>query len=184
MTKSLEREYELMKINQILMKKRIIILTSIFLGIPSSIILVAIIMPFQTNGDPFYIPYYHNNVLSAIIPAYYYIILFPWLVIIDIVRINLISIPLLKRKIVRELISKEEKEFKILSNKQIIKITAYYFFGILTIFFGILWIISTMSLSAVLEGSIGMIMVIGGFSIIYWGYRSGKIKEKTIASPI
>jgi hypothetical protein len=31
-------------------------------------------------------------------------------------------------------------------------------------------------------GWIGMMTCIGGFSIIYWGYKLGKIKEKTIAS--
>ena len=48
---------------------------------------------------------------------------------------------------------------------------AGYFFGILTVLFGILWIVSTMTISVIIVGLPGLIMVIAGFSIIYWVYR-------------
>ena len=55
---------------------------------------------------------------------------------------------------------------------------AGYFFGIIIFLFGILWITSTMTISVIIIGSIGLLMVIGGFVIMYLGHRSGR-KKKT-----
>jgi hypothetical protein len=55
-----------------------------------------------------------------------------------------------------------------------------YFFGILIVLFGIIWITSTIPISVILVGSIGLIIVIGGFGIIYLGHRSGKKKKQEL----
>jgi hypothetical protein len=54
---------------------------------------------------------------------------------------------------------------------------AGYFFGIIIVLFGILWITSNIPLPVILVGLIGLITVIGGFGIMYLGHRSGR-KEK------
>ena len=55
-----------------------------------------------------------------------------------------------------------------------------YFFGILIVLFGIIWITSTIPISVILVGSIGLIIVIGGFGIIYLGHRSGRKKKQEL----
>lgn len=55
-----------------------------------------------------------------------------------------------------------------------------YFFGIIIVLFGIIWITSTIPLSLILVGSIGLIIVIGGFGIIYLGHRSGRKKKQEL----
>ena len=57
---------------------------------------------------------------------------------------------------------------------------AGYFFGILIVFFGFLWIRSTMTMSVILIGSIGLIIVIGGFVIIYLVHRAGRNKSQQL----
>ncbi len=57
---------------------------------------------------------------------------------------------------------------------------AGYFFGIIIVLLGILWITSTMTISVIFVGLIGLLMVIGGFSIIYLGHRSGKKKKQEV----
>jgi divalent metal cation (Fe/Co/Zn/Cd) transporter len=57
---------------------------------------------------------------------------------------------------------------------------AGYFFGILIVFFGFLWIISTMTMSVILIGSIGLIIVIGGFVIMYLVHRAGRNKSQQL----
>ncbi len=46
-----------------------------------------------------------------------------------------------------------------------------YFFGILIVLFGIIWIMSKIPISLILVGSIGLITVMGGFGFIYLGHR-------------
>jgi hypothetical protein len=46
------------------------------------------------------------------------------------------------------------------------KITGY-FFGIIIVLFGLLWIISAIPLSVILDGLIGLNIVILGFCILY-----------------
>jgi hypothetical protein len=57
---------------------------------------------------------------------------------------------------------------------------AGYFFGIIIVLFGIIWITSIIPISLILVGSIGLIMVIGGFGIIYLGHRSGRKKKQEL----
>lgn len=57
---------------------------------------------------------------------------------------------------------------------------AGYFFGIIIVLFGIIWITSIIPISLILVGSIGLIMVIGGFGIIYLGHRSGRKKNQEL----
>ena len=55
-----------------------------------------------------------------------------------------------------------------------------YFFGILIVLFGIIWITSIIPISIILVGSIGLIIVIGGFGIIYLSHRSGRNKKQEL----
>ena len=55
-----------------------------------------------------------------------------------------------------------------------------YLFGILIVLFGIIWITSIIPISIILVGSIGLIIVIGGFGIIYLGHRSGRKKKQEL----
>ena len=55
-----------------------------------------------------------------------------------------------------------------------------YFFGIIIVLFGIIWITSTIPLSLILVGSIGVIRVRGGFGIRYGGHRSGRKKKQEL----
>ncbi len=57
---------------------------------------------------------------------------------------------------------------------------AGYFFGIIIVLFGLLWITSTMTISVILVGLIGLLMVIGGFGIMYLGHRSGRKKKQEL----
>jgi divalent metal cation (Fe/Co/Zn/Cd) transporter len=57
---------------------------------------------------------------------------------------------------------------------------AGYFIGIIIILFGFLWIASTMTISIILVGSIGLMIVIGGFVIMYLGHRSRRNKAQQI----
>ncbi|HSL14543.1 MAG TPA: hypothetical protein VK882_09840 [Nitrososphaeraceae archaeon] len=57
------------------------------------------------------------------------------------------------------------------------KITGY-FFGVIMVLFGFLWITSTMTMSVIFIGSIGLMIVLGGFVIIYLGHRSGRKKKQ------
>jgi apolipoprotein N-acyltransferase len=57
---------------------------------------------------------------------------------------------------------------------------AGYFFGLIFVLLGILWITSTMTISVILVGLIGLLMVIGGFGIIYLGRRSGRKKKQEL----
>lgn len=59
------------------------------------------------------------------------------------------------------------------------KITGY-FFGIIIVLFGILWITSTMTISVILVGLIGLLMVIGGVGIMYLGHKSGRKKKQEL----
>ena len=59
------------------------------------------------------------------------------------------------------------------------KITGY-FFGIIIVLFGILWITSNIPLPVILVGLIGLITVIGGFGIMYLGHRSGRKKKQEL----
>jgi hypothetical protein len=56
------------------------------------------------------------------------------------------------------------------------KITGY-FFGIIIVLFGLLWIISTIPLSVILDGLIGLNIVILGFFILYSVHRAGRQKK-------
>jgi hypothetical protein len=51
---------------------------------------------------------------------------------------------------------------------------AGYFFGVIIVLFGFLWISSTMTLSVIIIGSIGLVIVLGGFVIMYLGHRNGR----------
>ena len=57
---------------------------------------------------------------------------------------------------------------------------AGYFFGIIIVLLGFLWIVSTMSISVILVGLIGLLMVIGGLAIMYLGHKSGRIKKQEL----
>ena len=57
---------------------------------------------------------------------------------------------------------------------------AGYFIGIIIVLVGLLWITSTMTISVVLIGLIGLLMVMGGFGIMYLGHRSGSNKKHEI----
>jgi hypothetical protein len=57
---------------------------------------------------------------------------------------------------------------------------AGYFFGIIIMLVGLLWITSTMTISVILVGLIGLLMVIGGFGIMYLGHRSGRKKKQEL----
>jgi hypothetical protein len=57
---------------------------------------------------------------------------------------------------------------------------AGYFFGIIIVLFGFLWITSTMTMSVILIGSIGLMIVIGGFVIVYLGHRAGRKKTQQL----
>jgi hypothetical protein len=57
------------------------------------------------------------------------------------------------------------------------KITGY-FFGVIIVLFGFLWIASTMTMSLIFIGSIGLTIILGGFVIIYLGHRSGRKKKQ------
>jgi hypothetical protein len=52
-----------------------------------------------------------------------------------------------------------------------------YFFGIIIVLFGLLWIISTIPLSVILDGLIGLNIVILGFFILYSVHRAGRQKK-------
>jgi hypothetical protein len=56
------------------------------------------------------------------------------------------------------------------------KITGY-FFGIIIVLFGLLWIISAIPLSIILDGLIGLNIVVLGFCIIYSVHRAGRQKK-------
>jgi cadmium resistance protein CadD (predicted permease) len=53
-----------------------------------------------------------------------------------------------------------------------------YFFGILIVLFGIIWIMSTIPISVIVVGLIGLIAIIVGISIMYLGHRSGENKKE------
>ena len=55
---------------------------------------------------------------------------------------------------------------------------AGYFFGIIIILLGILWITSTIPISVILVGLIGFVTVIGGMGIMYLGHKSGRNKKE------
>lgn len=55
-----------------------------------------------------------------------------------------------------------------------------YFFGIIIVLFGILWITSTIPIPVILIGLIGLIMVIAGFGIMCLGHRSGRKKKQEL----
>jgi hypothetical protein len=57
---------------------------------------------------------------------------------------------------------------------------AGYFFGMIIVLVGLLWITSTMTISVILVGLIGLLMVIGGFGIMYLGHRSGRKKKQEL----
>jgi len=52
-----------------------------------------------------------------------------------------------------------------------------YFFGIIIVLFGLLWIISIIPLSVILDGLIGLNIVILGFCILYSVHRTGIQKK-------
>ena len=54
---------------------------------------------------------------------------------------------------------------------------AGYFFGIIIVLLGLLWIISAIPLSVILDGLIGLNIIILGSCVIYSVYRSGSQKE-------
>lgn len=56
------------------------------------------------------------------------------------------------------------------------KITGY-FFGIIIVLFSLLWIISAIPLSVIIDGLIGLNIVILGFCIIYSVHRAGRQKK-------
>lgn len=54
-----------------------------------------------------------------------------------------------------------------------------YFFGIIIMLFGFVWLIWTMSLPMIFAGEyvlIGVIIVIFGFAVVYLGHKSGRKK--------
>ena len=57
---------------------------------------------------------------------------------------------------------------------------AGYFFGIIIVLLGFLWIVSRMSISVILVGLIGLLMVIGGLAIMYLGHKSGRTKKQEL----
>ncbi len=56
------------------------------------------------------------------------------------------------------------------------KITGY-FFGIIIVLFSLLWIISAIPLSVIIDGLIGLNIVILGFCILYSVHRVGRQKK-------
>ena len=54
---------------------------------------------------------------------------------------------------------------------------AGYFFGIIIVLLGLLWIISAIPLSVILDGLIGLNIIILGSCVIYSVYRSGSQKK-------
>ena len=54
---------------------------------------------------------------------------------------------------------------------------AGYFFGIIIVLLGLLWIISAISLSVILDGLIGLNIIILGACVIYSVYKSGSQKK-------
>lgn len=56
------------------------------------------------------------------------------------------------------------------------KITGY-FFGIIIVLFSLLWIISAIPLSVIIDGLIGLNIVILGFCILYSVHRAGRQKK-------
>lgn len=56
------------------------------------------------------------------------------------------------------------------------KITGY-FFGIIIVLFSLLWIISAIPLSVIIDGLIGLNIVILGFCIIYSVHRADRQKK-------
>jgi hypothetical protein len=56
------------------------------------------------------------------------------------------------------------------------KITGY-FFGIIIVLFSLLWIISAIPLSVIINGLIGLNIVILGFCILYSVHRAGRQKK-------
>lgn len=52
-----------------------------------------------------------------------------------------------------------------------------YFFGIIIVLFSLLWIISAIPLSVIIDGLIGLNIVILGFCIIYSVHRAGRQKK-------
>lgn len=64
----------------------------------------------------------------------------------------------------------------------LIKIVGY-FFGILIVLFCIFWITSTMTISVIVVGSIGLFMVILGIGIMYLGHRSERKKKQYYFTP-
>ena len=54
---------------------------------------------------------------------------------------------------------------------------AGYFFGIIIVLLGLLWIISAIPLSVILDGLIGLNIIILGSCVIYSVYRSGRQKK-------
>jgi len=55
---------------------------------------------------------------------------------------------------------------------------AGYFLGVIIVSFGLLWIASTMTIPFIVIGSIGLIIVLGGFFIVYLGHKSGRQKKQ------
>ena len=55
---------------------------------------------------------------------------------------------------------------------------AGYFFGIIIVLLGLLWIISAIPLSVILDGLIGLNIIILGSCVIYSVYRSGSQKNQ------
>lgn len=55
---------------------------------------------------------------------------------------------------------------------------AGFFLGLLIVSFGLFWIASTMTIPLVIIGSIGLIIVLGGFVIVYLGHKSGRKKKQ------
>ena len=54
---------------------------------------------------------------------------------------------------------------------------AGYFFGIIIVLLGLLWIISAIPLSVILDGLIGLNIILLGSCVIYSVYRSGRQKK-------
>ena len=53
-----------------------------------------------------------------------------------------------------------------------------YFFGILIVLFGIIWITSTIPIFVIVVGLIGLIAIIVGIGIMYLGHRTGGNKKE------
>lgn len=63
------------------------------------------------------------------------------------------------------------------------KITGY-FFGIIIVLFSLLWIISAIPLSVIIDGLIGLNIVILGFFILYSVHRAGRQKKHQLDGSI